>query len=152
MGLRCCARAFSSCGEWGYSSLQCGGFSCCGARALGARASVVAACGLSSCGARASLLRRMGDLPEPGLEPVSPALAGRFLTTAPPGTPRKVSSEQVKARRDGWKRSECCHEAARWRLGLSASSSRPSHSRRPSGISVCGPSGEENSQMKGSAF
>ena len=27
----------------------CGGFSCCGARALGVRASVVAACGLSSC-------------------------------------------------------------------------------------------------------
>ena len=29
----------------------------------------------------------MGDLPRPGLEPVSPALAGRFLTTAPPGKP-----------------------------------------------------------------
>ena len=27
----------------------------------------------------------MWDLPRPGLEPVSPALAGRFLTTAPPG-------------------------------------------------------------------
>ena len=27
----------------------------------------------------------MWDLPEPGLEPVSPALAGGFLTTAPPG-------------------------------------------------------------------
>ena len=47
----------------GYSSLQyaghcvvashqqCGGFSCCGARALGARASVVVAHRLSSCGA-----------------------------------------------------------------------------------------------------
>ena len=29
---------------------HCGGFSCCGARALGARASVVVACGLSNCG------------------------------------------------------------------------------------------------------
>ena len=29
----------------------------------------------------------MWDLPGPGLEPVSPALAGRFLTTAPPGKP-----------------------------------------------------------------
>ena len=29
----------------------------------------------------------MWDLPGPGLEPVSPALAGGFLTTAPPGTP-----------------------------------------------------------------
>ena len=27
------------------------------------------------------------DLPGPGLEPVSLALAGRFLTTAPPGKP-----------------------------------------------------------------
>ena len=27
----------------------------------------------------------MWDLPGPGLEPVSPALAGRFLTTEPPG-------------------------------------------------------------------
>ena len=30
----------------------------------------------------------MWDLPGPGLEPVSPALAGGFLTTAPPGKPR----------------------------------------------------------------
>ena len=29
----------------------------------------------------------MWDLPRPGLEPVSPALAGRFSTTAPPGKP-----------------------------------------------------------------
>ena len=29
----------------------------------------------------------MWDLPEPGIEPVSPALAGGFLTTAPPGKP-----------------------------------------------------------------
>ena len=32
----------------------------------------------------------MWDLPRPGLEPVSPALAGRFLTTAPPGKPLQV--------------------------------------------------------------
>ena len=32
---------------------HCSGFSCCGARALGARASVVVARGLSSCGSRA---------------------------------------------------------------------------------------------------
>ena len=74
-----------------------GGFSCCGARALGAWASVVVAHGLqqlwlvalqhrlSSCGARAQLLRCMWDLPGPGLEPVSTALAGGFLTTVPPG-------------------------------------------------------------------
>ena len=29
----------------------------------------------------------MWDLPRPGLEPVSPALAGRFSTTAPPAKP-----------------------------------------------------------------
>ena len=46
----CCARAFSSCGAW---ASRCGGFSCCRARALGARASVVVARGLSSCGAQA---------------------------------------------------------------------------------------------------
>ena len=34
----------------------------------------------------------MGDLPGPGLEPVSPALAGGFLTTAPPGKPELFGS------------------------------------------------------------
>ena len=29
------------------------------------------------------------DLPDPGIEPVSPALAGRFFTTEPPGKPLK---------------------------------------------------------------
>ena len=57
----------------------------CGAWALGARASVVVARGLSSCGARALLLHGMWDLPGPGIKPVSPALAGGFLTTVPPG-------------------------------------------------------------------
>ena len=32
----------------------------------------------------------MWDLPRPGLKPVSPSLAGRFLTTAPPGSPSVV--------------------------------------------------------------
>ena len=41
--------------------------------------------GLSRCGARAQLLRDMWDLPGPGIEPMSPALAGGFFTTAPPG-------------------------------------------------------------------
>ena len=84
--LRCGARAS-----------RCGGFSCCGAWALGAWASVVVAhglsscgswaleCRLSSCGTRAQLLRGMWDLPGPGIEPVSPALAGGYLTTALPG-------------------------------------------------------------------
>ena len=78
LGLHCCAWAFSSCTSKGYSSLwstgsRRTGFSSCGAHKL------------SSCGARAQLLRGMWDLPRPGLEPLSPALAGGFLTTAPPG-------------------------------------------------------------------
>ena len=30
-----------------------------------------------------------GDLPDPGMEPVSPVLAGGFFTTQPPGKPTK---------------------------------------------------------------
>ena len=65
-----------------------GGFSCCGARALGAWASVVVAFRLSSCGSRAQPLRGMRDPSRPGLEPASPALTGRLSTTAPPGKPK----------------------------------------------------------------
>ena len=83
----------------GVRASHCGGFPCCGARALDARASVVVACVLSSCGSQtlerrlsscgtwAQLLCGMWDLPGPGLEPMSPALAGGFLTTAPSGKP-----------------------------------------------------------------
>ena len=53
------------------------GLSSCGLRDL--------ECRLSSCGAWALLLHGMWDLPGPGLKPMSPALAGGFLTTAPPG-------------------------------------------------------------------
>ena len=34
----------------------------------------------------------MWDLPRPGLEPVSPALAGRFSTTAPRGKPKRLNN------------------------------------------------------------
>ena len=105
LGLRCCTRASSSWGERGLLFIAVHGLltavaSRCGAQALGAQASVVVArglssCGvqaverrLSSCGARAQLLCGMWDLPGPGLEPVSPALAGGFLTIEPPGEPR----------------------------------------------------------------
>ena len=30
-----------------------------------------------------------GDLPDPGIEPMFPALAGEFFTTEPPGKPSK---------------------------------------------------------------
>ena len=60
---------------------------CFRAWAPGTQGSVVVAHRLSSCGTRAQLLCGMWDLPGPGLAPVSPALAGGFLTTAPPGKP-----------------------------------------------------------------
>ena len=57
LGLHCCVRAFSSCGERGLlfavHGLLIAVASLCGAQALGARASVFVACRLSSCGTRA---------------------------------------------------------------------------------------------------
>ena len=83
LGLRFCARAFSNCGKRGPLFIAVRG-------PLTIAASLVAEHGVqtrrrSSCGSRAWLLRSMWDLPRPGLEPVSPALAGRFSTTVPPG-------------------------------------------------------------------
>ena len=83
LGLRFCARAFSSCGKRGPLFIAVH-------RPLTIATSLVAehrlqTRRLSSCGSQAQLLRSMWDLPRPGLEPVSPALAGRFSTTAPPG-------------------------------------------------------------------
>ena len=97
LSLRCCAWAFSSCGERGLLFVAVCGL-------LIAVASLVVEHGLqahglqqlwhagfSSCGARAQLPRGMWVLPVSGLEPVSPALAGGFLTTAPPGKPCHVA-------------------------------------------------------------
>ena len=85
VGLRFCARAFSSCGKWGPLFIAVHG-------ALTIAASLAAkhrlqTRRLSNCGSRAQSLRGMWDPPRPGLEPASPALAGRFSTTAPPGKP-----------------------------------------------------------------
>ena len=41
--------------------------------------------GFSSCGAWALMLRGTWNLPRPRTELVSPTLAGRFLSTMPPG-------------------------------------------------------------------
>ena len=85
LGLRFCARAFSSCGKRGplfiavHGPLTIAAFLVVEHRLQTRR--------LSSCGSWAQLFRGMWDLPRPGLEPVSPALAGRFSTTAPPGKP-----------------------------------------------------------------
>ena len=85
LGLRFCARAFPSCGKWGPLFIAVRG-------PLTIAASPVAEHRLqmrrlSNCGSRAQPLRGKWDLPRPGLKPVSPALAGRFSTTAPPGKP-----------------------------------------------------------------
>ena len=87
LGLRFRARTLSSCSKWGplFIAMR---------RPLTIMASLVAehrlqTRRLSSCGSRAQLLRGLWDLPRPGLEPVSPALAGRLSTTVPPRKPLK---------------------------------------------------------------
>ena len=72
----------------GHSSSWCAGLSLSRPlllRSTGSRraGSVIVAHG-PSCSAAC------GIFPRPGLEPVSPALAGRFSTTAPPGKPQRV--------------------------------------------------------------
>ena len=48
------------------------------------RATVVAACRLSSCGTWAQLVHGRWDLPGPGIEPVSSAMASEFSSLVPP--------------------------------------------------------------------
>ena len=85
LGLHCCAGAFSSCGErellssWGARASYCNGFSSCGAQAA------VEQLQLMGSRARTYLFHSMWNLPEPGIKPVSPALASRFFTTGSPG-------------------------------------------------------------------
>ena len=85
LGLRFCARAFSSCSKRGPLFIAVRG-------PLTIAASPAAehklqTRRLSNCDSRAQLLRGMWDPPRPGLEPASPALAGGLPTTAPPGKP-----------------------------------------------------------------
>ena len=94
LGLRFCARAFSSCGKRGPLLIAVRG-------PLTIAATLVAehrlqTRRLSRCGSRASLLCGMWDLPRPGLEPTSPALAGRFSTTAPPGKPSLGKFKEIE--------------------------------------------------------
>ena len=55
------------------------GFSNCGSQALEHQ--------LNSWVTEALLLCSMWDLPDPGIKPTSPALAGRFFTPEPAGKP-----------------------------------------------------------------
>ena len=68
------------------------GFCCCRAQTLGHTR--VTSCDsqalqhrLNNCGLRAELLQGMWDLSGPGMEPVSPALLGRFLPLSHQGSP-----------------------------------------------------------------
>ena len=116
-GLRCCAWASLVVVSGGYSLLQCASFSLqwlllLGTQALSARASVVVAHGfqqlwLTGSRAQAQLLHGLQDLPRPGLEPVSPALAGGFLTTAPPGKSLFLSFQEVLSAALGSAVDEC---------------------------------------------
>ena len=89
LGLRLCARAFSSCGKRGPLPIAVRG-------PLTIAASPVAehrlqTRRLSNCSSRAQSLRGTWDPPRPGPEPACPASAGRLPTTAPPGKPQETS-------------------------------------------------------------
>ena len=110
LGLRFCVRAFSSCGKWGPLFIVVHGAPTIAA-SLAAEHRLQTR-RLSSCGSRAQPLRGMWDPPRPGLEPVSPALAGRLSTTAPPGkpgreiwTPMFIAALLTIAKR--WKQPKC---------------------------------------------
>lgn len=103
LGVRCWAGFFCSCREWGLLS-SCGalasrrGDNSCGAWSL------ECAC-FSSCGVWIQQLWLLGlvmwDLPGPGIETVSFALAGEFFTTGPPGKPLG-SSLRASFTRTAW--------------------------------------------------
>ena len=86
LGLRFCARAFSSCGKRGPLLITVRGPLTIAAPPVAEHRLQTRR--LSNCGSWAQPLRGMWDLPRPGLEPASPALAGRLPTTAPPGKPQ----------------------------------------------------------------
>ena len=110
LGLGCCARAFSSCGERGPLFAAVRGFLIAVAsptvehgpqarrlqqlwhRGLSSHGSRAPQRRLSSCGAQAQSLCGTWDLPRKGIEPVSPALASGLPATVPPGEPPKLFS------------------------------------------------------------
>ena len=83
LGLRWCTLACSSCDEWGLLFVVV-------LRLLIAVTSLVVEHGPSSCGTRTYLPPDMWNLPGPGIEPMSPTLAGRFPSTGPLGKSEKI--------------------------------------------------------------
>ena len=100
LGRQCCKQTFSGHGEWRLLSScgawvsECSGCSFWAARAPGLTSfrscsSQALEHRLNPCGTLALLLHGIWDLPESGLKPMSPALAGRLFTTEPPGKPSR---------------------------------------------------------------
>ena len=95
----CCVELglLSSCHAWAsyYGSfscfraraLRCMGFRSCSTHGLSGCGSLALEHRLSSWGTWALLLQGTWDIPRPGIESVSPALAGGFLTTGSLGKP-----------------------------------------------------------------
>ena len=85
------------------------GLSGCGSQALEHR--------LKGCGTQARLICGTWDLPRRSIHPVSPALAGRFFTTEPPGKPPICNFKSWNILNfDEVRRSR--HGTGVWRLGL----------------------------------
>ena len=82
LGLHCCARVSLVAVSRGYSLVVVWGLTVVASLVVEHRHE-----GFCSCSTWAQLLCSMWDLPKPGIEPVSPALQGRFLTTGLPGKP-----------------------------------------------------------------
>ena len=114
LGLPCCVSAFSSCSERGLFSIcgmqasHCGGFSGCGAQALG----------LSSCGSGGPV----ASWPV-GMKPVCPAVTGRSPATGPPEKPLHCLLFPVRwgvlpsSQRPGGRHSHGVHQSSRWACG-----------------------------------
>ena len=91
-GVHCFAWAFSSCGEWGPLFIAVCRLLIAELRLRSAQASVAVVHRLSCPAACGILVSR------PGIEPVSSALAGRFLTTRPLGKSLLQISDKAKER------------------------------------------------------
>ena len=72
-GLSSCSIGLSNCGSWAQE------------------------CRVNHCGTEVQLFCGLWDRPRSGTEPISPVLAGRFLSSAPPGKPYTWLFDTVKS-------------------------------------------------------
>ena len=99
LGLCYCLRAFSGCSELGLLSLWCVVFSFWWLLLLQSMGSS-RVWEFRSCSTWARSPCSMWILPSPGISPGSPALAGGFLTTGPPGKSKNESFDHSHCRLD----------------------------------------------------